>query len=90
MSLFNVDKNSDNRGSPAPNAVDVHNNPKAHATDSLSPRAEGTSGGRVVTKNDTITVYDASNQRIIIGRLPDGTYGIAVSKAGINVSDAFS
>ena len=38
----------------------------------------------------TITYFDATNPRILIGLLPDGTYGIAISKPGIDVRTAFS
>lgn len=90
MSLFYRDKDTDGRMMPGVDSVDKLLSRKAHATDSIAPRAVGTSGGRIVTKNDTITVYDASNQRIVIGRLPDGSYGIVVSKEGFNVSDLFT
>ncbi len=47
---------------------------------------------QLIFKNDfsTTTYYDQTNSRIMIGRLPDGTYGIAVSLPGVNVEDAFS
>lgn len=89
MSLNFTDTNSDDRQQPSVNAPDVSNNVMAHSTTSVAPRAIGTqTGARIITKNDTIIVYDASNERIVIGRLPDGTFGVAVSKAGFNVSDA--
>ena len=34
-------------------------------------------------------VYDDDNPRIIIGRQPDGDYGIVVSKTGEDVLEAF-
>jgi len=89
MTLFNVDKDTDDRVNPSVNSVDKLVGRKAHATDSISPRAAGTSGGKITTKNDQIISYDATNQRIIMGRLPDGTYGIAISKPGVDVSSAF-
>lgn len=92
MTLFNTDKNSHNRLSPTVSSHDVHLAPKAHGTDSFAPRVEGSqAGARITTKDDRITVYDDDDARIIIGRLPDGTYGIAVSKIGEDViTDAFS
>lgn len=33
---------------------------------------------------------EAGNSRILIGKLPDGTYGIVMSKEGEDVLDAFS
>lgn len=43
----------------------------------------------LVYSNDytTTTYYDNSNSRILLGQLPDGTYGIWVSKPGFNVTD---
>ena len=90
MSLNNVDKNSDTRLEASPNAPDVHINRLAHGTTSISPRAAGTQATAKITyKNDAIIVYDGSNERIVIGRLPDGTFGVAVSKPGVDVSSAF-
>lgn len=89
MSLFNRDKESIRRLTPQVDSVDKLLSRKAHATDSIAPRAVGATGGRIVTKDDSITVYDESNQRIVIGRLPDGSYGIIVSKPGIDVNDVF-
>jgi hypothetical protein len=47
---------------------------------------------QLVFKNDfsTQTFYDASNSRIMLGLLPDGTYGLVISKPGINVTTVFS
>lgn len=47
---------------------------------------------QLVYKNNysTTTYYDNANSRILIGLLPDGTYGIAISKPGIDVTSAFS
>lgn len=91
MTLVNSDKSSGDRAQPSIGAIDVQSNPMAHATASLSPRATGTQqGARVVTKDDTITVYDANNARILIGRLPDGTYGFIVSNIGYDVTSLFS
>jgi len=91
VSLNFTDKNSVDRTLPTPNSPDVHENPLAHGATSIAPRATGTQpGAKITNKNDTIIVYDASNERIVIGRLPDGTYGMAISKAGFNVSDAIT
>ena len=90
MSLNYVDKGSSDRLDPLPNAPDLNTNRLAHGTTSISPRARGTqTAPRVVYKNDTVIVYDSTNERIVIGRLPDGTFGIAISKPGIDVSSAF-
>jgi hypothetical protein len=48
----------------------------------------------LISKNTATTqyIYDvASGKNIIqIGKLPDGTYGMAVAKSGYNVSDAIT
>lgn len=92
MTLFNTDKNSHSRLSPSVGKHDVHLSPKAHGTNSFAPRAEGSqTGARITTKDDQITVYDSSDARVLVGRLPDGTYGIAVSKPGYDViTDSFA
>lgn len=36
-----------------------------------------------------ITVNDGNHQRVFIGSLPDGDYGIAISKEGFSVEEAF-
>ena len=46
----------------------------------------------LVYSNDysTTAYYDNSNSRILIGLLPDGTYGIVISKVGVDVTSLFS
>ena len=39
---------------------------------------------------NTETYYDESNPRILIGLLPDGSYGFIVSKPGYDVTQVFS
>lgn len=42
-------------------------------------------------ENNTQIINDNSGvHRIIIGELPDGTFGIVVSKSGVNVLSLFS
>lgn len=41
-------------------------------------------------QNMTKVISDGSNNRIIIGKLPDGTYGIVVSKEGVDVLNVFN
>lgn len=44
----------------------------------------------LASTNGQITVAQDGVIRIIIGLLPDGTYGMAISKPGIDVNSAFS
>lgn len=50
--------------------------------------------GKLVVEegNSRITLYDTTDNvyRMIIGILPDGTIGIAISKEGEDVFDAFA
>lgn len=90
MSLHDVDKVGDHRLNSSVNTQDSLLSPKAHATDGVAYRTEqNTTTARTLVKDDQILIYDSSNLRIVIGRLPDGTYGIVISKPGINVTDAF-
>jgi hypothetical protein len=38
---------------------------------------------------NTYVVSDGSNDRIILGKLPDGTYGLVISKEGYDVKSLF-
>lgn len=40
--------------------------------------------------NGTQTINDGTSDRILIGLLPDATYGIVISKPGIDVNSVFS
>lgn len=96
MALHDVDKNSMGRGNPNPNAHGkiISEAIRAHGTISTSYSIDDSgapsSVARVQMLNNRIEIYDGSNQRIVIGILPDGTYGMAVSKAGYDVSGAYS
>ncbi len=50
--------------------------------------------GELVMKivNGTLYVYDVTSDKNIIqmGKLPDGSYGLAVAKTGYNVADAIT
>jgi hypothetical protein len=41
-------------------------------------------------QNMTKVVSDGQTNRIIFGRLPDGTYGLVISKPGVDVIKLFS
>lgn len=54
------------------------------------PIEQATNKQLVYSNNySTTTYYDANNSRILIGLLPDGTYGIVISKPGIDVTSVF-
>lgn len=89
MALFNTDKSDDSRGAPKINATDVHLNRKAHATDSISPRAVGaTDPGKVVTKNTQIIANDGSNGIGLFGFDSTGKMAVKVAKPGYDAATA--
>jgi len=94
MSLHDVDKNTLDRGTPSPNRPDVvaADAVRAHKTISTQYKTDADTGaGRVQFSNKQIQVNDDSDARLLIGLLPDGTYGIAISKPGYDViTDCFS
>lgn len=90
MSLWDTDKNNDKRTKPVLNQHDHLQQRKANATTSVHPITDDTSSAAYVqAANGRILVNDGTNDRIMIGVLPDGTFGIAVSISGANVQDAF-
>lgn len=51
----------------------------------------GSTGTTLIdSANNRIIIRDSANSRVLIGKLPDGTYGVAVSKTGFDVTSAFS
>lgn len=45
---------------------------------------------RIEDGNNRMVLFDGVNYRMIIGILPDGTVGVAISKVGEDVFDAFA
>jgi hypothetical protein len=89
MTLFSIDKNSDDRLSPTPNAADVHADPMAHATASISPRASGTQTvAKVTTKNSQIIANDGSNNIGLFGFDDAGKMVVKVAKTGFDANNA--
>lgn len=89
MTLFKVDKNSASRNAPTVNATDVHMNPKAHSTTSISPRAEGTQTvGKVTTKDSKIVANDGSNNIGLFGFDDAGNMVVKVAKPGYDANSA--
>lgn len=44
---------------------------------------------RIDEGNNRLVLFDGTNNRMIIGILPDDTIGVAISKEGEDVFDAF-
>lgn len=91
MALHDVDKDNEDRTSPAVNAHDDQKTSRmAHGTTSINPVTDATSGSAYIdTKNGRILVNDGTNNRIILGVWPDGTFGLIISKPGFDILDQF-
>ena len=90
MALYDVDKNQDSRGNPTPNASDAHTQRRSDGTTSITNKVGTPDGAYTKTNNATILVFDGTVNRVLIGLSPSGTYGIWVSKEGIDVLTAFN
>ena len=90
MSLHDTDKSNDTRNVPMPNMSDSHTTRASDGTTAITNKKDGSSGAYVSTKNARVLVNDGTVNRVLIGLSPNGTYGIWVSKEGIDVLTAFS
>lgn len=89
MTLFNIDKDSDNRLIPSVNAPDLHLNRMAHATSSISPRSEGKqSAAKIITKNSRIIANDGANNIGLFGFDDAGNMVVKVAKTGFDANSA--
>lgn len=93
MSLFEIDKSSDNRSQPTISASDPLNvgAVKAHATDGIAYRAENATGTpRVVSRDDQIIVFDGSFNKALFGRDGSGNFVVKIAQDGFDVLTATS
>lgn len=89
MSLWDTDKNSDSRENPSLNANDGLLQRLANATTSIHPVTDSTSSNAYTqAKNGRLLVNDGTTNRVIVGALPDGTFGMKVSQSAIDVTTA--
>lgn len=88
MSLHDVDKGSDTRSSPKPNISDTHTTRSSDGTTAITNKQDGGSGAYVSTKDAAVKVNDGTLNRVFLGLLPDGSYGMKVSQDGYDVSAA--
>lgn len=63
---------------------------KADGTAGITNKLSTSSGAYARTKDAAVTVYDGTNTRIVLGLLPDGSYGLIITKTGYNVADVFA
>lgn len=89
MSLIFTDRNGDGRLQPSVDAIDVQGNPKAHNTNSISPRAVGTQTvGKVITKDSRIIANDGTNNVGLFGFDDAGNMVVKVAKPGFDANSA--
>lgn len=92
MAIHNKDSGTKDRSIPVINTV---NKQPIDTRMNLGTHSQQFNGGvttnpaYIYSKDAKTLVNDGYNDRIILGLLPDGTYGIAVSVPGIDVEDAF-
>lgn len=89
MTLTNIDKDTNDRVNPNVGSHDVQINPMAHATSSISPRAQGTqSAGKVTTKDSKIVANDGTNNIGLFGFDDAGNMVVKVAKPGFDANNA--
>lgn len=88
MALHDVDPNTTNRIEPMPQASDQSPTRSSDGTTAITNKQDGSSGAYVSTKDATVKVNDGTDNRVVMGLLPDGSYGLKVSSEGTDVLSA--
>jgi len=88
MSLQDTDPNTTNRIEPTPQAMDQNPTRVSDGTTAITNKQDGSSGAYVSTKDATVKVNDGTVNRVALGLLPDGSYGLKVSQDGFDVLTA--
>lgn len=88
MSLQDTDPNTTNRIEPTPQAMDQNPTRSSDGTTAITNKQDGSSGAYVSTKDATVKVNDGTYNRVSMGLLPDGSYGLKVSKPDFDVLSA--
>lgn len=88
MSIHDVDKSQDTRNSPMPNMSDSTTTRASDGTTAITNKVDDATGAFVSTKDATVKVNDGDTNRVAVGLLSDGTFGMKVSQDGYDVSTA--
>lgn len=88
MSLQDTDPNTTNRIEPTPQAMDQNPTRVSDGTTAITNKQDGSSGAYVSTKDATVKVNDGTDNRVTLGLLSDGSYGLKVSQPGFDVLSA--
>lgn len=94
MALHDTDKRSEKRTNPITVSRDQlpTDMRQAHGTTQITNRdSDDGYTQKVQIEEGYIVVWDSSgDRRILMGFLPDGTYGLVISKEGVDVTTLFS
>ena len=88
MSLLDSDPDTTNRLEPVPQAPDQNPVRQSDGTTAITNKQDGSSGAYVSTKDATVKVNDGTVNRVSLGLLSDGSYGLKVSQPGFDVLTA--
>ena len=88
MALHDTDPNTTNRAEPMPQAPDQSAQRLSDGTTAITNKQDGSSGAYVSTKDATVKVNDGTYNRVSLGLLSDGSYGLKVSQPGFDVLTA--
>lgn len=89
MALHDGDPNTTNRIEPNPQAPDQHLVRQSDGTHGITNKKDTSSGAYASVKDGALRIYDGSNVVIVVGVLPDGSFGHVEAKAGYGVQDVF-
>ncbi len=88
MTLHYTDLGTDNRLEPAVHGADVLTHPMAKNTASISPRAVGSSAGKVITKDSRIIANDGTNNIGLFGFDDAGNMVLKIAQTGFDANSA--
>lgn len=88
MALHDTDPNTTNRAEPMPQSSDQNPTRTSDGTTAITNKQDGSSGAYVSTKDATVKVNDGTVNRVSLGLLSDGSYGLKVSPEGVDVLSA--
>ena len=88
MALHDVDPNTTNRIEPMPQASDQSPTRSSDGTTAITNKQDASSGAYVSTRDASVKVNDGTVNRVSLGLLSDGSYGLKVSPENVDVLTA--
>jgi hypothetical protein len=89
MSIHDIGSGDNRKNNVKPTSHDFLTQRKSDGTEGITYKVDSFTGGYVSTKDAQIYVNDGTTNRILIGRAPDGTYGMWIVDEGEEVNDLF-